>query len=65
VREDVYGRANDQRPTRRLVECQVLVEGYERIERGATKERDEVPADGEQDEYDINVKHERSRSSSS
>lgn len=65
VREDVDGRANDHRPARCLMKRDVLVEGYKRIERGATKEGDEVPADGEQDEYDINMKHERSRSSSS
>ena len=47
VRDDVNGCPNDHRPGRRLVERDILVKRYERVKRGAAKEGDEVPADGE------------------
>jgi hypothetical protein len=63
VRDDVYSRANDYGPGRCLVECDVLVKRHKRIQRGTTKERDKIPADREENKDDINVKHERWRTS--
>ena len=63
VRSDVHKRAGDDRPCGGLVECDVLVEGNEVVERCAADEGDEVAADGEQDEDDIDVKHKRRRTS--
>jgi hypothetical protein len=44
------------RPCGELVESEVIVERNEVVERGATEEGDEVAADGEEYEDDIDVK---------
>ena len=43
------------------MESNVLVEGNDIIERCATKEGDEVTADGEEDEGNVDVEDESSR----
>lgn len=59
VREDVDGGADDDGPCGRLVKGDVLVEGDDIVERGAAEERDEVAADGKEDEDDVDVEDER------
>jgi len=45
-------------PSGGFVQCETLVEWDDRIERSATEERDEVAADREKDEDDIDMKYE-------
>ena len=61
VGDNVDNREDDDGPGDGLVERDVLVEGDERVQGRAPEERDEVAADGEKDERDIDVEHERSR----
>ena len=60
VGDDVDDREDDDGPGDSLVERDVLVEGDERVEGRAPEERDEVAADGQQDERNIDVEDERS-----
>jgi hypothetical protein len=55
---DVEGGEEDDGPCGCLVEGDVLVEGDEVVERRATEEGDEVAADGEEDEDDVDMKDE-------
>ena len=55
VRYDMHDSANDNRPGGGLMEGDVLVKRNELVKRCATKERDEIAADGEKDEDDINM----------
>ena len=61
VGDDVNDGEDDDGPGDSLVERDVLVERDERVERRPAEEGDEVAADGEQDECDIDVEDERSR----
>lgn len=61
VGDDVDDSAEDNGPRGRLVESNVLIEGDVVVERGAADKRDEVAADGQQDEDDIDVQDERGR----
>ena len=61
VGSDVDKGEEDDRPGDHLVEGDVLVKGDEVIERGASEEGDEVPADGEEDKDDIDVEDEGGR----
>lgn len=60
---DVNHGSDNNRPCSSLVECDVLVKRNDIVKRTATKNRDEVPANGEEDEDDIDVK-DQSRSTS-
>ena len=55
VRCDMHDGADDNRPGGGLMEGDVFVKGDELVKRCATKERDEIAADGEKDEDDINM----------
>lgn len=55
VRYDMHDSADDNRPGGGLMEGDVLVKGNELVKGCATKERDEIAADGEKDEDDINM----------
>jgi hypothetical protein len=55
VRYNMHDSADDNGPGGGLVEGDVLVEGDELVEGCATKEGDEIAADGEKDEDDINM----------
>jgi hypothetical protein len=52
---------NDDSPAGGFVECDILVEGYDVPKRRASNDRDEVPADGKQDEDNIDVEDQSSR----
>lgn len=58
VRDDVHDGEEDDGPGDHFVEGDVLVEGDDVVEWGAPEEGDEVPADGEEDEDDIDVEDE-------
>lgn len=47
-------------PSRRLVEINVFLEGDDVVKGGLAKERDEIAANREEDENDINVEYQRS-----
>lgn len=47
-------------PGNELVERNVLIKGYERVERGAAQERYEVSANGKQNEGHVYMEHESS-----
>ena len=53
--DSVDDRPEDDRPGGGLVECDILVEGNDIVQGSPTQHGDEVPANGEQDEGDINV----------
>jgi hypothetical protein len=55
VGSNVNGCEDDDRPSGGLVEGDVLVKGDDLIERCATEEGNEIAADGEEDEDDVNV----------
>ena len=55
VSDDVDDGAEDDGPGGRLVEGDVLVEGDDVVEGRAAQEGDEVPADGEENEDDIDM----------
>lgn len=55
VRSNMHGSANDDRPCGGLMEGKVLVKGDDVVEGCTTKEGDEIAADGEKDEDDINM----------
>lgn len=55
VRCNMYDSANDNRPGGGLMESNVLVQGNDLVEGCATKEGDEIAADGEKDENDIDM----------
>lgn len=55
VRDGVDKAEEDDGPCRELVEFDVLVEGDEVVEGGATKDGDEVAADRKEDERDVDV----------
>lgn len=61
VRDDVDDGEDDDGPGDGLVERDVLIERNERAKRRAAQDGDEVAADGEEDERDIDVEDERSR----
>jgi hypothetical protein len=63
VRQDMDDGENDDGPCCRLVEGDVLVEGDDVVQRGAAEQRDEVSADGEQDEDDVHVQYKGGRTS--
>lgn len=56
VRCNVYDSASDNRPCGGLVESNVLVQGNDLVKGCATKEGDEIAADGEKNEDDIDMK---------
>lgn len=55
VRKNMNDSANDDRPGSGLMEGEVLVKGDDVVQRCATEEGDEIAADGEKDEDDINM----------
>jgi hypothetical protein len=55
VRENMNDSADDDRPSSGLMEGDVLVKGDDVVQRRATEEGDEIAADGEKDEDDINM----------
>jgi len=55
VRCNMHDSADDNRPGGGLMEGDVLVKGNELVKGCATKEGDEIAADGEKDEDDINM----------
>ena len=57
MRGDVNTGANDDGPCSGLVKSNVLVEGDDIIKGCAAEEGDEVAADGEEDEYHINMQY--------
>ena len=59
VRGDVDEGEEADAPADGLVERDVLVEGNVVVERRAAEERDEVAADGQEDERDLDVQNER------
>ena len=56
---DVHDRADNDRPGGRLMEGDVLVEGDDIVKGGAAEEGNEVAADGEEDECDVDVEDQR------
>ncbi len=63
VGDNVDDREDDDRPSDRLVERDVLVERNDRVERGLAEQGDEVAANGEQNERNIDVEDESSGTS--
>jgi hypothetical protein len=55
VRSNMHDSAEDNRPGGGLMKGDVLIKWNELVKGCATKERDEVAADGEKDEDDINI----------
>ena len=55
VRHDMHDSTNDNRPGGGLMEGDVLVKGNELVKGCATEQRDEIAADGEKDEADIDM----------
>ena len=60
VGDDVNDGEDDDGPGDGLVERDVLVEGDKRVQGRAPEERDEVTADGEEDEGNVDVEDESS-----
>lgn len=60
VGDNVHDGEDDDGPGNGLVERNVLVEGDERVQGRAAQQRDEVAANWEEDERDIDVEDERS-----
>jgi hypothetical protein len=58
VGKNVDDTANNNRPCRRLVEGDVFVEGDDVVQRCPSEERDEVTANREEDEDDVDVQNE-------
>lgn len=65
VSTNMDSTTDDNRPGSCLVESDVLVEWNDIIEGCATKERDEVTADREKDESNVNVEDQSSRTGNS
>lgn len=63
MRSDVDKGEEDDRPGDHLVEGNVLVKGDDVVQCGSAQQGDKVPADGEQDENDIDMQDESSRAS--
>jgi hypothetical protein len=55
VRSNMHDSAGDDRPCGSLMEGKVLVKGDDVVERCTAKEGDEIAADGEKDEDNINM----------
>ena len=58
VGKNVDGRADNDGPGGSLVEGDILVEGDDVVQRCATQNRNEVPADRQEDEDDIDMENE-------
>ncbi len=56
VRENVHNSADDNRPGGGLMEGEVLIKRNDLVKGCAAEEGDEIAADGEKDEDDINMK---------
>ena len=59
--DDVHDSPEDHGPCCSFVECDILIEGDDLIERRATKHRYKIATDRKEDEYHIHVKNESSR----
>lgn len=56
MRDDVHNCADYDRPRRRFMEGDVLIERNDVVQGGAAQQRDKVPAHREEDKNDIDVK---------